>query len=300
MPCGGGHTACLDCFEKAYKGRLAEADSGKKINRECWECRFDLEDRAFKDYRNKDLEAALKTIFPGYTDHLDGHGPKMSASYVAPPKSQKRRKSKTTEEVAKPGPSKRKQRNSERPNYSDEPEEEIIEDLNAEDEAPKVEKPGPKSSKKPGPKSKAGPKSSKRKQKIESEEENEFEEEVKHEDLNADVEAPKVENPGPKSSKKPGPKSKAEPKSSKPKQKNESEEENVGEIEFGEPVPSTSGYKPGPKISKKEKPGPKSKKRKRENSEDEEEELDANLEKVKAKRPKRHFLGEIDYNIDSN
>ena len=64
-----------------------------------------------------------------------------------------------------------------------------------------------------------------------------------------------MEKPGRKSSKRAEPKSKAGPKSSKLKQKSESDEENVGEFEFGEPVPSTFKAKSGPKSFKKENPG---------------------------------------------
>ena len=273
LPCG--HSGCLSCFEKYYKGKLEEADPGKTVNRDCWLCRedCDLGETEYKDYRNKELEAALKFIFPGYTNERDGVTAKVL--YKAPKGPSKSRKpapkakeEKTEKAVKKPGPRSRKR--------SMENDEKEVPESPKKVEKPKS-RPGPRSktkrpasdeseeesSKSPikmekaGPKSKPGPKSKKKPVPIEDEnDENEV-----------------VEKPGPKSSKK---------------------------MEEYEPQPSTSGIKPK---NKKPKPGPKSKKRKRDDSEDED---DDDSEEFEAKRPRtlnsrqKKLLGQINYNLDED
>ena len=91
---------------------MEEADPGEKVNRRCWECRAELEEgKDFKDYRNKQLEAALKEIFPGYTNERDGITPKVR--YTAPkgkPTKGKKGAMKVTKEPEKPGPKSKKRK----------------------------------------------------------------------------------------------------------------------------------------------------------------------------------------------
>ena len=51
---------------------MEEADRDKKINRECWACRYDLQDEEYKAYKNEELKAALEFIFPGYGNKRNG------------------------------------------------------------------------------------------------------------------------------------------------------------------------------------------------------------------------------------
>ena len=173
MPCG--HSACLECLERFHKGKFEEPDKDKKIIRECWECRYDLQDEEYKAYKNKDLKAALENIFPGYTNERNGIVPKIVYN-VSPKKKARSPKKKaspqkkndedltkipkksmdeptpsTSKSYKKPGPKSRRKKS----NDSDD-----SIDVDDNSKSPKKSEKSSKTVYKPGPKSKKTKKTS--------------------------------------------------------------------------------------------------------------------------------------------
>ena len=254
---------------------MEEADRGKKINRECWACRYDLQDEEYKAYKNKELKAALEFIFPGYAN-------KRIAAKDEPKNAPKKARNRATP----------KRKAAAELSFS-EAEDSFEEVASTLTEKPKMstDEPSPSISKKrPGPKSrtiddeaaskspqkpekimkikiKPGPKSRKQDSK----------------DYESVVDEKTPPTPGTskaaKKAEKPGPKSR----------KRNSEPLDDEEV-IDEPRP--------PK--KAEKPGPKSRKRKWSESipaiDDDKE--DDDLEAKKLNKRQKKILGEIDYNID--
>ena len=289
MPCG--HSACLECLERFHKGKFEEPDKDKKIIRECWECRYDLQDEEYKAYKNKDLKAALENIFPGYTNERNGIVPKIVYN-VSPKKKAPKKKASpqkkndqdltkipkksmdeptpsTSKSYKKPGPKSRRKKS----NDSDD-----SIDVDDNSKSPKKSEKSSKSVYKPGPKSKM-------------EKSNDSDDSI---DVDETSKSPKKLEKSSKTVYKPGPKSK--------KTKKTSESAGIDDDIMDEETPPTQSTS---KSSKKGgKPGPKSRKRKRNDSEcvsdeDDNGELEAKKPRTLNGRQKK-LLGEIDYNIDQD
>jgi len=182
MPCG--HSACLACLKKYHKSKIESAETNKKVVRDCWDCRLDLEEAEYQEFLNEPLRQALKFIFTNYESERDGSskqpaqkkspkrevvskrgsrsrpGPKESSpepeDVTEPPKAAPKKGSRS-----RPGPKSSKEATPEPMEETEPVEETEASTSNGYKPGPKSSKPGPKSSK-PGPKSsKPGPKSSK-------------------------------------------------------------------------------------------------------------------------------------------
>ena len=257
---------------------MEEADRGKKINRECWACRYDLQDEEYKAYKNKELKAALEFIFPGYAN-------KRIAAKDEPKNAPKKARNRATP----------KRKAAAELSFS-EVEDSFEEVASTLTEKPKMstDEPSPSIPKKrPGPKSRtiddeAASKSPQKPEKITKIKIKPGPKSRKQDSKDYESVVDEKTPPTPGTSKaakkadKPGPKSR----------KRNSEPLDDEEV-IDEPRP--------PK--KAEKPGPKSRKRKWSESipaiDDDKEDDDLEAKKPKAlKEHQRKLLGEIDYNID--